>query len=119
MKSLDINLLFKCLRLYADLNVPTILHESASDFLAQRYEQLNSQGFVDALISVKMAQTDALKSAVGELEQMLEPNIQSFDITQLADLMITYNTVSQFKQEKAQPFPNSGGYFKKRTHDLI
>ena len=55
MKSLDINLLFKCLRLYADLNVPTILHESASDFLAQRYEQLNSQGFVDALISVKMA----------------------------------------------------------------
>lgn len=53
IESSDVNTFFKTLRMYADLEVQqTALYEEAARLLEERLDQLDTQGFVDALCSV-------------------------------------------------------------------
>ena len=69
------------MRLYSDLNVnSTVIYEEIAYELELKFEELTGEGLLDALISMKSAPTNKVKSILYELEQTMLANTAVLNI---------------------------------------
>lgn len=79
------NDLCRILRLYSDLQIPSsIIFEEVAFELEMRFDQLNKDGSVNALVAMKLAPTDKIKSIRHELESLMVENIEIMNLEDLA-----------------------------------
>jgi hypothetical protein len=84
------------LRLYSDLQISsTIIYEEIAFELEMKFSELTKDGLVDALIALKLAPGEKLKSIKNELENLLIDNLDSLTLEDLAQVQIAYFTVEE------------------------
>jgi hypothetical protein len=71
-----------------------VIYEEIAFELDLKFTQLSKDGFVDALIAMKLAPTDKVKSIRNELETLMVDNIESLGLEDLAQVQIAYDVVA-------------------------